>query len=73
MTLIVSAKTRELADFEVYKCYRKIIGLMRKFHYNKGKIRASLHRQLIDAIGIKTYLLFELRRNKKRVKKIICR
>lgn len=61
----------ELADFAVYKSYRRIMGMMNDFHYENRKLKTQLRTQLINAIGIKLYSKYEIIRNKRRVLKKI--
>lgn len=61
----------ELADFAVYKSYRRIIGLMDEFHYGNKKLKTQLRSKLVCAIGIKLYFKYEIMRNKRRVLKKI--
>lgn len=56
-----------LADNLIFSSYRRIIGMMQDFHYRDDKQHFRLRSQLIDAIGIKAYLGFEIERNKRRV------
>lgn len=57
----------DLADNQIYSSYRRIIGMMQDFQYRDDKRLFRLRRQLIDAIGIKAYVGFEIERNKRRV------
>lgn len=61
----------ELADYEVYKSYRRITGMMKKFHYEDETLRKELHKQLVKTLGIWTYALFETMRNMRRILKKI--
>ena len=57
----------DLADNQIYSSYRRIIGMMQDFQYRDDKRLFRLRRQLIDAIGIKAFVDFEIKRNKRRL------
>lgn len=55
-----------LADYEVYKGYRKIVGMAQDFHHEDHLLLSRLRSQLVDAIGFRRYLQYEMHRNKRR-------
>lgn len=56
-----------LADYEVYKGYRKIVGMAQDFHLEDSQLLSRLRSQLVGAIGFRRYLQYEMRRNKRRI------
>ena len=55
-----------LTDYEVYKGYRKIVGMAQDFHHEDPQLLSRLRSQLVDAIGFRRYIQYEMRRNKRR-------
>lgn len=57
----------DFADYGVYLSYRRIVGMMKESHYVNGKLKSLLRFQLVNAIGIRLYAKYEIRRNKHRL------
>ena len=60
-----------LADYEVYKGYRRIVGMAQCFHHEDPQLLSDLRSQLMDAIGYRQFLRFEMQRDKRRVLKLL--
>lgn len=60
-----------LADYEVYKSFRRIVGMMKEFDHKDYKLKSKLNICLVNSIGIRAFLKFEMQRNKRRVLKLI--
>ena len=60
-----------LADYEVYKSFRRIIGMMKEFDHKDYKLKSKLNIRLVKSIGIRAFLKFEMQRDKRRVLKLI--
>lgn len=58
-----------MADYEVYKGVRRIYGLMQEYCYLDTQLKSRLRTQLVNAIGYRRYLKFEIQRDKRRVLK----
>jgi glycosyltransferase involved in cell wall biosynthesis len=62
-----SLELLELADFEVYKSYRRIVGMIKESQYNDMKLSARLFKRLIGSIGLASFAKYEIKRNKRRL------
>lgn len=60
-----------LADYEIYKSFRRIIGMMKEFDHKDYKLKSKLNIRLVKSIGIRTFLKFEMQRDKRRILKLI--
>lgn len=60
-----------LADYEIYKSFRRIVGMMKEYDHKDFKLKSRLYIHLVNSIGIKTFLKFEVQRDKRRVLKLI--
>lgn len=60
-----------LADYEIYKSFRMIVGMMQECNHKDYKLKSKLNIRLVNSIGIKAFLKFEMQRNKRRVLKLI--
>lgn len=60
-----------LADFEIYKSFRRIVGMMQECNHKDYKLKSKLNIRFVKSIGIKAFLKFEIQRDKRRVLKLI--
>lgn len=54
---------RDLADYETFKSYQRIVGMMKEFEYKDDSLRLVIRRKLVDAIGVKAYAFCEMKWN----------
>ena len=72
----LDGELKELADYEVYRSYRRIVGMMDDFQVDDKSLLHQLRSKLISTIGRGKYIKYEYQRDKRRVhnklKKILC-
>ena len=57
----------ELCDFEVYKAYGRIVGMMKDFDVDDRAIKTQLRFRLLSVIGKRKYIKYEIQRDKRRL------
>ena len=57
----------ELCDYDVYKAYRRIMGMMTDFRVKDQTIKEQLRSRLLSVIGMGKFLKYEMQRDKRRL------
>lgn len=60
-----------LVDFDVYRGYRRVVGIMQEFGVEDKHLRHRLRSRCVEALGMSRFLSFEMARNKRRIEKMI--
>lgn len=66
-SLYVDEDLLELCDYEVYKSYRRIMGMMKEFSVKNDAIKSQLRSRLLSVIGLGKLVRYEVQRDKRRL------
>ena len=66
-SLYVDEDLLELCDYEVYKSYRRIMGMMKEFRVKDDAIKSQLRSRLLSVIGLGKFVRYEVQRDKRRL------
>lgn len=63
----LDGELRELSDYEVYRSYRRIVGMIDEFQVDDKALLHQLYSKLISTIGRRKFIKYEYCRDKRRV------